>query len=78
VLLLCQRVNPISKTHLFNLPKADEWLKCILNTVPEHYIPNVYMCAAHFVESSLFSVAFVSSLFCKTVHRSLGQLTVVL
>jgi len=43
-----------------------------LNTVAEHYNPNVYLCAAHFMENSLFSVAFVSSRLCKTVYRSLA------
>ncbi len=39
---------------LFGLPKEDttrnQWLRCIYNTVPEQFNPNIRVCAVHFME----------------------------
>ncbi len=43
-----------SESTLFGLPKEDttrnQWLRCIYNTFPEQFNPNIRVCAAHFTE----------------------------
>ncbi len=43
-----------SETTLFELPKENttrnQRLSCIYNTVPEQFVPNIRVCAAHFTE----------------------------
>ncbi len=50
-----------SESTLFGLPKEDttrnQWLSCIYNTVPEHFNPNIRVCAAHFTEDYFLNLA---------------------
>ncbi len=57
-----------SESTLFGLPKVDttrnQWLCCIYNTVPEHFNPNIRVCAAHFMEDCFLNLG-KSSLQCE-------------
>jgi len=59
VLLLCRRDAFFPPTFFAVKLRV---VKYFFNTVPEHCNPNIYLCAAHLMENSLFSVAFVRGL----------------
>ncbi len=55
-----------SKSTLFGLPTKDttrnQWLSCIYNTVPEHFNPNIRVCAAHFTKDYFLNLGVASQL----------------
>ncbi len=57
-----------SESTMFGLPKENttrnQWLSCIYNTVPEHFNPNIRVCAAHFMEDCFLNLG-KSSLQCE-------------
>ncbi|XP_056092191.1 piggyBac transposable element-derived protein 4-like isoform X2 [Rhinichthys klamathensis goyatoka] len=52
--------HPDCRSTLFSLPRdggvRDQWLKCIFNSVPHNYYPNLALCAAHFTEESFHNL----------------------
>ncbi len=62
------------------LPKADDvrkqWLKCILNSVPEHYNPNLVLCFAHLTEDSFHNMREYSAGFTKKLLLKNGAVPI--
>ncbi|XP_048053344.1 E3 ubiquitin-protein ligase TRIM39-like isoform X2 [Megalobrama amblycephala] len=52
--------HPDCKSFVFGLPRdtglREQWLKFIFNSVPDHYNPNLAVCATHFTQGSFQNV----------------------